>query len=78
MISSNCIDCEGDLIKNIRQILGPKVIIGVTFDPHSHLSKKCIDNINIITVFKEFPHIDFIKTAEDCINLTIKTFKKKN
>ena len=76
MISNNCIDCEGDLIKNIRNILGPKVIIGVTFDPHSHLSKKCEINTNIITVFKEFPHTDFVETAEDCIDLSIKAFDK--
>ncbi len=76
MISNNCIDCEGDLIKNIRNILGPKVIIGVTFDPHSHLSKKCEINANIVTVFKEFPHTDFVETAEDCIDLSIKAFDK--
>ena len=76
MISNNCIDCEGDLIKNIRKIVGPKVIIGITLDPHSHLSKKCIDNSNIITVFKQFPHIDFEETAESCINLSIKAFNK--
>ena len=76
MISQNCIDCEGDLIKNIRNILGTKVIIGVTFDPHSHLSKKCLDNANIITVFKEFPHTDFVETAKNCINLSLKAFHK--
>ena len=76
MISNNCVDCEGDLIKNIRNILGPKVIIGVTFDPHSHFSKKCEVNADIITIFKEFPHTDFVKTAKDCIDLSIKTFDK--
>ena len=76
MISNNCTDCEGDLIKSIRKIVGIKVIIGVTFDPHSHLSKKCIDNSNIITVFKEFPHTDFVNTAANCIDLSIKTFNK--
>ena len=77
MISRNCNDCEGSLIKNIRNLLGPKVIIGVTFDPHSHFSKKCEVNANIITVFKEFPHTDFVETAKNCINLCIKTFIKK-
>jgi len=77
MIAENCIDCEGDLIKNIRKLVGKKVIIGVTLDPHSHLSNKRVDNANIITVFKEFPHTDFVNTAEDCINLCIKTFHKK-
>ena len=76
MISSNCIDCEGDLIKNVRKIIGPEVIIGVTFDPHSHLSNKCINNVNIINVFKYFPHTDFVNTARDCIKFSIKAYNK--
>ena len=76
MIASNCIDCEGDLIKSIRKLVGPKVIIGVTFDPHSHLTKKCVDNADIITVFKKFPHLDFVETADDCIKLSINAFNK--
>ena len=77
MIAKNCVDCEGDLVKNIRKIVGPNVVIGATFDPHSHLSKKFITNINILTVFKEFPHTDFVETAKNCINLSLKTFNKK-
>ena len=76
MISTNCVDCEGDLIKSVRKIVGPEVIIGVTFDPHSHLSNKCIKNADIITVFKEFPHTDFVDTARDCIKLSIQTYNK--
>ncbi len=76
MIAKNCVDCEGDLVKNIRKIVGPNVVIGATFDPHSHLSKKFITNTNILTVFKEFPHTDFVETAKNCINLSIKTFNK--
>ena len=76
MISTNCVDCEGDLIKSVRKIVGPEVIIGVTFDPHSHLSNKCIKNADIITVFKEFPHTDFVDTARDCIELSIQTYNK--
>ncbi len=76
MISKNCIDCEADLIKGVRKIIGEKVIIGVTFDPHSHFSKKILDSANIITVFKEFPHTDFVETANNCIKLCLKTFHK--
>ncbi|MEM9577602.1 MAG: M81 family metallopeptidase [Pseudomonadota bacterium] len=73
MIADGCIDCEGDLIEAVRQIAGPDATIGVTFDPHSHLSDKRVENANIITVFKEFPHTDFVRTAEDCVDLTLRT-----
>lgn len=79
MVAQDCLDCEGELLELIRQIVGPRVIIGVTFDPHSHLSERRVKNVDIITVFKEFPHTDFVATAEQladianrAINLEIK------
>lgn len=73
MIADGCLDCEGELIEAARQIAGSDTKIGVTFDPHSHLSARRVDNADIITVFKEFPHTDFVETAEACVDLTIRT-----
>lgn len=72
MIADGCTDCEGTLIEAVRGIVGPDVRIGVTFDPHSHLSAKRHENADIITVFKEFPHTDFVETAEACVDLTLR------
>lgn len=72
MIADGCVDCEGELIEAVRQIAGKKAKIGVTFDPHSHLSDRRVANSNVITVFKEFPHTDFVETAEACVDLTIR------
>ncbi|MCY4462637.1 MAG: M81 family metallopeptidase [Albidovulum sp.] len=69
MVSQGCLDCEGELIEAVRAIAGPDAIIGVTFDPHSHLSDKRVENADLFTVFKEFPHTDFVETAEDLVNL---------
>ncbi|MFS4438163.1 M81 family metallopeptidase [Paracoccaceae bacterium GXU_MW_L88] len=75
MIAENCVDCEGVLIERIREMVGEDVKIGVTFDPHSHLSAKRTDNANIITVFKEFPHTDFVETGEACVDLTLRAVR---
>ena len=75
MIAEKTTDCEGELIQKIRKITGKKCVIGVTFDPHSHLSTKRTKNADVITAFKEFPHIDFIQTAEDCVKLVLKKVK---
>ena len=37
MVSQDCLDCEGELVSAVREIVGPSAIIGATFDPHSHL-----------------------------------------
>ena len=77
MVSQECQDCEGELLEAVRETAGTKAIVGVTFDPHSHLTDKQINNINLITVFKEFPHIDFVETAENLINLVHRTVARK-
>ena len=63
---------EGFLIEAVRQIVGPDIKIGVTFDPHSHLGARRVDNADVITVFKEFPHTDFVETGENCVDLTLR------
>ncbi|MFK7856371.1 MAG: M81 family metallopeptidase [Granulosicoccus sp.] len=73
MVAQECTDCEGELIELVRQIVGEHALIGVTFDPHSHLSQRRTDFADIITVFKEFPHTDFIETAENLVELIYRT-----
>ncbi|MCB1453698.1 MAG: M81 family metallopeptidase [Rhizobiaceae bacterium] len=72
MIADGCVDCEGELIAAVRSIVGPETKIGVTFDPHSHLSAQRVANADVIVVFKEFPHTDFVKAGEDCVDLILK------
>lgn len=73
MVSQDCLDCEGELLERVRQMVGPTAVIGVTFDPHSHLSEKRVANADLITAFKEFPHTDFVDTAEALVNLVHRT-----
>lgn len=72
MIADGCVDCEGELLERARSIVGPDCKIGVSFDPHSHLSEKRVQNADIITVFKEFPHTDFVEAGEACVDLTLR------
>lgn len=72
MVADGCVDCEGDLIEAARAVAGPQAVIGVTFDPHSHLSPRRVANADVITVFKEFPHTDFVETGESCVDLTLR------
>lgn len=69
MVAQDCLDCEGELLEAVRGIVGPDTLIGASFDPHSHLSQRRIDNLDIVTVFKEFPHTDFAETGERLVEL---------
>ena len=72
MIAENCLDCEGELLEAARNLVGAGCVIGVTFDPHSHLSKRRVENADVIVAFKEFPHIDFVETGKICVDLSLR------
>ncbi len=77
MIAYGYEDCEGDLIKSVRELVGSEVFIGALFDPHAHLSDEMIDNANILCFYKENPHTDITSRAEDLVDITVKAIDGK-
>ncbi|KXF78440.1 microcystin LR degradation protein MlrC-like protein [Paramesorhizobium deserti] len=73
MMADGTDDCEGELLEAARRIAGPDAVIGASFDPHSHLTAKRVANLDVLTVFKEFPHTDFVEAGEACADLVLRT-----
>lgn len=65
MVAAGYDDPEGDLLKRVRDIVGPDCVVCATFDPHSQLTQKRVDQLDFFMAFKEFPHVDFVDRAED-------------
>ena len=68
MVAQDFDDCEGDLMHEIRKIVGKKAIIGATFDPHSHFTRRCAQ-ANVAITFKEFPHTDMAARARELVDI---------
>lgn len=75
MVAFGYDDCEGDIIAHVRDIVGPKVPIGVELDPHCHLTEKRVRGADIIVIYKEYPHIDFVERAEELVSMMVKTIR---
>ncbi len=67
------IDPEGDLIKSIRELVGPETVIAVTFDLHANVTKRRAENTDIIVGYHTNPHRDHFKTAFRAGDLLIRT-----
>ena len=65
MVAQQCDDCEGELIAAVRERIGPQAVLGVSFDPHSHLSALRTSNADLIVAFKEYPHSDCLERARE-------------
>ena len=73
MIADGYDDCEGDLLRRTRDILGPDALISVELDLHNHLTEEMLDAADIIVGFKEYPHTDVVDRAHELFDLTART-----
>ena len=55
-------DVEGDWISSIRNLVGDKVPIAVSYDLHGNVTQKIVDAIDIFCAYRTAPHIDVAQT----------------
>lgn len=68
-------DVEGDILERARKIVGKSCVIGVELDPHCHLTTKRVSLADIIILYKEYPHTDFMPRAEELLTIVLKTIR---
>lgn len=69
MVADGYDDCEGDLLRRVREIVGPEVVVGAELDPHSHLTPAMTAHADLLIAFKEYPHTDVLERALELVDL---------
>ena len=77
MIAEGYDDCEGDLLTQVRALVGPEVVIGVELDPHNHLTEAMLNAATVIVNYKEYPHTDSPDRAREVFALAADTAEGK-
>lgn len=77
MVLQNSDDCEGDLLEEIRAIVGPKIPIFISMDFHANVTQKMIKNATAMFPFDNYPHTDMyergVEAAKKLYNTLIGT-----
>lgn len=68
-VADGYIDCEGDLLRRVRDIVGPDTVIGVQLDSHCHLTQAMLDASTAIVIFKTYPHADPLPRAAELFDI---------
>ena len=68
MVADGYDDCEGDLLAQVRAIVGPSVVVGAELDPHNHLTAGMTGNADLLIAFKEYPHTDVLERALELVD----------
>jgi len=69
MVADGYHDCEGDLLARVRELAGPRAVVGAELDPHAHVSELMVNSADLLIAFKEYPHIDVKERAEELASL---------
>lgn len=64
-------DPEGDMLRELRQLLGDEVVIGVTVDLHANVTKSMVASADILVGYRTYPHRDAAGTGERCAELVL-------
>jgi microcystin degradation protein MlrC len=69
MVAQGYDDCETDMLRHVREIVGPDAKIGVELDLHCDVTQESIELADAIVIFKEYPHIDVADRAEELFTI---------
>ena len=73
MVAQGCDDCEGELLERVRDLVGPRVAVGVELDLHCHFTERMRRCADLVVAYKEYPHTDVVERLEEVWRLTLDT-----
>ena len=66
-------DAEGDLLRRLREKLGPEVPIAISLDIHANVSDAMARLANIVTAYRTYPHVDQYERGMEAADLLQRT-----
>ncbi|HMF78757.1 MAG TPA: M81 family metallopeptidase [Bryobacteraceae bacterium] len=64
-------DAEGDWIEAVRHIVGDACPISASYDLHGNLSRRIINNLDMLSAYRTAPHIDVEETGVRACNMLV-------
>ena len=64
MVAEGHDDAEGEILKRVRALVGPKVPIAVSLDLHANATEEMASLADIVTTYRTTPHTDMYEAAE--------------
>jgi microcystin degradation protein MlrC len=58
MVTEDCADAEGDLLRGVRALVGPRVPVVATLDSHANISRAMVETADALAGYTTYPHVD--------------------
>lgn len=71
------LDPEGYLLAEIRKMVGPEVPIVISLDLHGILTDRMLRQVNALTLYHTYPHVDFADTGARAARLLLRILDRE-
>lgn len=79
MVAEHLEDGEGTLLRAVREVVGPDILIVASLDLHANITQEMVDASDFLTAYRTYPHVDMAETGRRAARVLhqIATEKKK-
>ena len=64
MVAEHVDDGEGELLRRVRQVVGPKVPVVGSLDLHANVTELMLQQADALVAYRTYPHVDMAETGE--------------
>jgi microcystin degradation protein MlrC len=70
-VAEHCDDCEGELLRRLRAVVGPQLPIAVSLDLHANVSDAMLALADVMVAYRSYPHVDMQATGARAAQLLV-------
>lgn len=63
MVAEHLEDGDGELVRRVREAVGPAVLISVSLDMHANVSPQLFEHADGLVAYQTYPHLDMAETG---------------
>lgn len=66
MVAEHVDDGEGELLRRVRDLVGPDLPIVVSLDLHANVTAEMVEFSDCLDIYRTYPHVDMAATGRRC------------
>ena len=69
MVTEHYQDGEGELLRRVREIVGPSIPVVISLDLHANVTEGMVEHSDAMTIYRTYPHLDMAATGARAFEL---------
>lgn len=75
MVAEGHLEADAEIVRRVRELVGPDLPIAVTLDFHANIGQSLVDAATIVVGYDTYPHIDLSERAQEATYLLARTIR---